>query len=79
MIVHEITTKDGNVEKVLIPGSEDMSRSQLQEILEWSKQNSERQALEREQRARYRKIPAIEAFREMKRFRRWVAGEGRMF
>jgi hypothetical protein len=79
MGIHTITTKDGRTEQVLIPGSENMSRAQLEEILEFSKQNSEKRETERKQRARYRKIPAIEAYREMKRFRDFLAGRGRIF
>jgi hypothetical protein len=79
MAIHEITTKDGKVEKVFIPDSESMSRSQLEEILEWSKQNSDKREAERQQRARYRKVPAIEAYREMKRFKDWLAGKGRIY
>jgi hypothetical protein len=79
MAVHEITTKDGRIEKVFIPGSEDMSHSQLQEILEWSKENSDKREVERKQKAKYRKIPAIEAYQEMKRFKAWLNGKGRIF
>jgi hypothetical protein len=79
MDIHEITTKDGKTERVLIPGSEGMSRSQIQEILEWSKENSEKRKVVQGQKARYRKIPAIEAYHEMRRFREWMGGKGRIF
>lgn len=79
MALHKITTKDGKVEEVLIPGSEEMSPTQLQEILEWTRLNSEKQEVARQQRARYRKIPAIEAYREMQRFKDWLAGKRRIF
>jgi len=79
MGMHAIVTKDGRVEQVFVPGSESMSHSQLQEILEWSKQNSDKRELQRKQKARYRKIPAIEAYRQMKRFRDWLEGKGKIY
>jgi ribosomal protein S18 len=79
MALHEFMTEDGKIERVLILGSENMSPGQLQEMLEWSRRNSKKQELERKQRARYRKIPAIEAYREMRRFKDWVSGRGKVF
>lgn len=79
MAIHEIVLESGKVEKLVIPGSENMSRNQLKEILEWTRGNSEKRETERQQRSCYKTIPAIEAYREMKRFQNWLRGQGRVF
>ena len=80
MAIFELLLSDGTTDRVSIPGSEDLSPQQLSELLHWSKENSERRAKETAQRKRYKTIPAIEAHREMKRFRdRLQMGTGKIF
>jgi len=75
-----ITLSNGQTEEVSIPGSEELSKQHLDELLQWSKENSERRAKVTAQKKRYKKIPAVQAYHEMKRFRDWLErGEGKVF
>jgi len=79
MAIFEIQLSDGTIDKVSIPGSEDLSSQQLSELLHWSKENSEKRALVTAQKKRYKTIPAIQAYQHMKAFQRRLAGHGKVF
>lgn len=79
MAIFKIQLDNGLTEKVSIPGSEDLSRQQLQELLEWSKENSEKRAVITKQKKRYKTIPAVQAYHHMKNFQGWLQGEGKVF
>ena len=79
MAIFTIQLSDGTTEDVSIPGSEDLSPQHLQELLDWSRQNSEARAKVTEEKRRYKTIPAIQAYHHMKKFQRWLAGEGKVF
>ena len=74
-----ITLSNGQTEEVSIPGSEDLSPQHLQELLDWSRQNSERRTKVAAEKKAYKKIPAIQAYHHMRNFQRWLAGEGKVF
>jgi len=79
MAIFEIQLNNGLTEKVSIPGSEDLSRQHVQELLEWSKGNSEKRAVITEQKKRYKTISARDAYFHMKAFQKWLSGEGKVF
>jgi len=71
-------------QKILIPGADEMSRSQLNEIKEWQKERAVKTQREREQRKVSKTIKPIDAFRELKERqaynkKRNETGHGRIF
>ena len=79
MAIYTIELSDGTTDKVSIPGSEDLSPQHLNELLDWSRQNSERRAVETAQKKRYKTISARDAYSHMKNFQKWLSGEGKVF
>jgi len=79
MAIFTIQLSNGVTEQVSIPGSEDLSKQQLQELLAWSNENSERRIKVQEQKRRYKTISARDAYNYMEAFQRRLAGEGKIF
>ena len=71
-------------QKVLIPGADEMDRSQLEEIKVWQKERASKSARDREERRVSKTIRPIDAFRELKEREAYnkkknETGHGRIF
>lgn len=53
-------------QKVLIPGADEMDKSQLEEIIDWQKERAIKSQREREERKASKTVAPIDAFRELK-------------
>jgi len=71
---------NGTTEEVSIPGSEELSKQQVDELLAWSKENSERRAKIQAQKKQYKRMPEVDAYREMAKFKIWLEeGIGKVY
>lgn len=71
-------------QKILIPGADEMDKSQLEEIKAWQKERAKKTAKAREERKVNRKIAPIDAYHELKERQAYnkkknETGHGRIF
>jgi len=71
-------------QKVLIPGADEMDKSQLEEIKAWQKERAKKSARDREERKVSKTIRPIDAFHELKEREAYnkkknETGHGRIF
>ena len=72
------------MDEPLIVGEKNLDRAYVNDLKEWSKKNDERREKAKKQRKRYKKTPALEAYKELQDRKEYQkkkdeSGHGRIF